>query len=74
MVAQMRPVETMKRLSILRNESQDIQLEIRRLLLESYSYNNGLNKQLDVINSITELRERLCVVQRELRERISLSA
>ena len=63
-------VEKMKRLSILKHESHDIQLEIRRLLLESYSYNNGLSKQLDVISTVSELRHKLAVVQRELRERI----
>jgi hypothetical protein len=64
------PVDTMKRLSILKHESHDIQLEIRRLLLDSYSYNNGLSKQLDVISTVSELRHKLAVVQRELRERI----
>jgi hypothetical protein len=63
-------VEKMKRLSILKHQSQNIQLEIRRLLLESYSYNNGLSKQLDVISTVSELRHKLAVVQRELRERI----
>lgn len=66
----MRQVEKMKRLSILKHESHDIQLEIRRLLLESYSYNNGLSKQLDVISTVSELRHKLAMVQRELRERI----
>ena len=74
MAIQMWPARIMKRLSVLRQESEDLQSKIRRLLLESYSYDNGLTKQLNVIAAVTKLRQKLLTLQREMRERQSVSA
>ena len=59
----------MKSLAELQKESSEINLQIRRLLLNNYSYDDGIGKQLTVISTVTSLRAQLVQVQREIRER-----
>jgi hypothetical protein len=59
----------MKPLAELNKEAGEIQLEIRRLLLNKYDINDGIADKLTVISTITTLRDRLMKVQREIRER-----
>lgn len=59
----------MKSLAELNKEAGEIQLEIRRLLLNKYDINDGIADKLTVISTITTLRDRLMKVQREIRER-----
>lgn len=59
----------MKPLAELNKEAGEIQLEIRRLLLNNYNIDDGIADKLTVIATITTLREKLGKVQREIRER-----
>ena len=59
----------MKSLAELNNEAGEIQLKIRRLLLNNYSLDDGISEKLTVIATITTLREQLVRVQKETRER-----
>ncbi len=59
----------MKSLAELQKESSEINLQIRRLLLNNYSYDDGIGKQLTVISTVTTLRAQLVTIQREIRER-----
>ena len=59
----------MKSLAELNNEAGEIQLKIRRLLLNNYSLDDGISEKLTVIATITTLREQLVMVQKETRER-----
>jgi hypothetical protein len=61
----------MKSLQILREESADIQSEIKKLLLENYSFDHAIQEKLEVIGKITTLRNDLAIIQREMRERLS---
>jgi hypothetical protein len=61
----------MKTLQALKKESTDIQVEIRRLLLDNYRYDHEIKDQLNVIDKVTSLRQNLALVQREMRERLS---
>jgi hypothetical protein len=58
-----RPIEELKK------EAAGIQLQIRRLLLNNYSYDDGIATQLTKIATITSLREKLVVLEREIRLR-----
>jgi hypothetical protein len=60
----------MKSLTILKKESTDIQMEISELLLDNYRSDNTIEKHLNVIATITMLRQNLAIVQREIRERL----
>jgi hypothetical protein len=59
----------MKSLAELQKESSEINLQIRRLLLNNYSFDDGIGKQLTVISTVTTLRAQLVKVQKEIRER-----
>jgi hypothetical protein len=61
----------MKTLQVLKQESTDLQLEIRKLLLDNYRFDHGIKRQLDVIGTVHTLRQNLAAVQREIRERLS---
>jgi len=69
----MRPVRVMKR-SVLRSESIRIQSQIRMLLIQSYSYDNGLIKQLNIITAISRLQEKLSALHREMQQKKSADA
>ena len=59
----------MRSLAELNKEASEIQLQIRRLLLNNYDINDGIADKLTVINTISTLRTKLSVIQREIRER-----
>jgi len=59
----------MRSLAELNKEASEIQLQIRRLLLNNYDINDGIADKLTVINTISTLRTTLSVIQREIRER-----
>lgn len=61
----------MRSLSELNKEASDIQLQIRKLLLNNYDINDGIADKLTVISTITHLRTRLAALQKEIRERSS---
>ena len=61
----------MKSIQALKEESADIQSEIKKLILENYSYDHAIREKLEVIGKITSLRNNLAVIQREMRERLS---
>lgn len=59
----------MKSLAELQKEADGIQLKIRRLLLNSYSYDDGIADQLTKIGVIADLRKRFIALEREIRLR-----
>jgi len=59
----------MKSLAELHKEAADIQLKIRRLLLNTYSFDDGIADQLTRIATIADLRKKFMAVEREIRER-----
>jgi len=59
----------MRSLAELNKEASEIQLQIRRLLLHNYDINDGIADKLTVISTITTLRDKLAVIQREIRLR-----
>jgi len=59
----------MKSLEELKKESGEINLQIRKLLLNNYRLDDGIAKQLTIVATITTLREQLVKVQREIRVR-----
>ncbi|HEY8781222.1 MAG TPA: hypothetical protein VIM16_06385 [Mucilaginibacter sp.] len=61
----------MESIPVLKKKSEDIQEEIRTLLLDNYRFDYNLIKQLNVVNNVTSLRNELAIVQREIRERLS---
>jgi hypothetical protein len=62
--------ETMMRsLAELEKESSEINLQIRKLLLNKHSFDEGIEDKLTVIATITTLRNQLVKIQREIRER-----
>jgi hypothetical protein len=61
----------MKTLQVLKQESTEIQTEIRKLLLDNYRFEHSIRRQLNVIETVQTLRQDLATVQREIRERLS---
>jgi hypothetical protein len=59
----------MKSLEELKKETGEINLKIRRLLLNNYSLDDGIADKLTVIATVTTLRAQLMKVHREIRER-----
>ncbi|HTK18593.1 MAG TPA: hypothetical protein VL442_03735 [Mucilaginibacter sp.] len=64
----------MKKVSVLRNESEHIQSQIRTLLIQRYNYENGLTKQLNIIGAVARLQQKLFALRREIVERQTISA
>lgn len=62
-------VKSMRSLDELRKEAADIQLKIRKLLLTNYSYDDGIADQLTKISTITDLRNKFILLEREIRLR-----
>lgn len=56
----------MKKETVLSDESAHIQSEIRALLTNQYSYDNGLKKQLNIISTVSKLRDKLSMLRREI--------
>ena len=59
----------MKSLAELHKEAADLQLKIRRLLLNNYSFDDGIADQLTKIATIADLRQKCSVIEREIRVR-----
>jgi hypothetical protein len=61
----------MKSLDELYSECKSIQQEIKSLLLDHYRFEHSLQKQFNVISTVSNLRSNLSVKQREIRERLT---
>ena len=59
----------MRSLAELQKEASEIQLKIRRLLLNSFSYDDGIADHLTKIATIADLRQKFIVLEREIRVR-----
>lgn len=59
----------MRSLAELEKESSEINLQIRRLLLNNYSLDDGIEVKLTVIATITTLRDQQVKIRKEIRER-----
>jgi hypothetical protein len=59
----------MKSISVLRKKATKIQEDIKTLLLDNYRYDESLDARLSVLSKVSNLREELATLQRELRER-----
>ncbi|MGN6639168.1 MAG: hypothetical protein ACTHJ8_09675 [Mucilaginibacter sp.] len=59
----------MRSLEELHKEAAEIQLKIRRLLLNNYSFEDGIADQLTKIATITDLRKKFIAIEKEIRER-----
>jgi hypothetical protein len=59
----------MRSLEELNKEAGEINLQIRRLLLNNYSYDDGIAQQLTKINTVATLRAKLVAIEREIRLR-----
>lgn len=59
----------MRSLEELHKEAAEIQLKIRRLLLNNYSFEDGIADQLTKIATITDLRKKFMTLEKEIRER-----
>jgi hypothetical protein len=67
------PENDMRSLAELQKEAGEIQLKIRRLLLNNFSYDDGIADQLTKIATITDLRKKFIVLEREIRLRTDTS-
>ena len=61
----------MKSLEELNKEAGEINLKIRKLLLNKNCFEEGLEEKIAVVVTITTLREQLTKIQREIRVRSS---
>lgn len=59
----------MRSLAELKNEADELQLKIRKLLLGKNSFEEGIADKLTTIATITTLREQLVIIQKEIRIR-----
>ena len=59
----------MRSLAELKKEASEIELKIRRLLLNNYSYDDGIFDQLTKIATITDLRKKFIALEKEIRLR-----
>ena len=59
----------MRSLAELKDEADQIQLKIRKLLLGKNSFEEGIADKLTTIATITTLREQLVRIQKEIRIR-----
>ncbi len=59
----------MKSISVLRKKATKLQEDIKTLLLDNYRYDESLDARLNVLSKVSDLREELATLQRELRER-----
>jgi hypothetical protein len=57
----------MKSAETLTRELSELNLEIRKLLLNKNTFREGLSDKIAVVTTITVLRERIVKIQRELR-------
>jgi hypothetical protein len=59
----------MKSLEELNKEAAEINLNIRKLVLNKHCFDEGLEEKIGVVVKITALREQLARVQRQIRIR-----
>jgi len=59
----------MKSLAELNKEVSEIQLQIRKLLLNNYSFDDGIADKLTVISTVSILHDRITIIQKEIRLR-----
>jgi hypothetical protein len=59
----------MRSLAELEKEFNEINLQIRKLLLNNNSFDEGIADKLTVVATITTLRAQLVKIHREIRER-----
>ncbi len=59
----------MRSLAELEKEFNEINLHIRKLLLNNNSFDEGIADKLTVVATITTLRQQLVKIHREIRER-----
>jgi hypothetical protein len=59
----------MRSLQDLNNEVDELNLEIRRLLLAKNPFKEGLTDKIAVVTTISTYRERIVKLQREIRMR-----
>jgi hypothetical protein len=59
----------MKSLEELNREAAEINLNIRKLVLNKHCFDAGLEEKIEVVVKITALREQLAYIQREIRIR-----
>lgn len=59
----------MRSLEELNKQASEIQLQIRKLVLAPHNLDEGIADKLTIIATITTLRTRLAILQREIRER-----
>lgn len=59
----------MKTLAELQKEAGEIQLKIRRLLLNNFNYDDGIADQLTKIATIADLRKKFVAIEKEIREK-----
>ncbi|MDR3697826.1 hypothetical protein [Mucilaginibacter sp.] len=58
----------MRSLEALNEELSELNLEIRKLLLNKNSFREGLSDKIAVVTTISTLRERIVKIQREIRQ------
>jgi hypothetical protein len=58
----------MKSLETLNKELNELNLEIRKLLLHKDSFREGLSGKIAVVTTISTIRERIVNIQREIRQ------
>jgi hypothetical protein len=63
------PEQLSKSLADLQKEAAEIHLKIRRLLLNSYSFDDGIANQLTKIATVVDLRKKLVLIEKEIRLR-----
>ncbi len=63
------PENNSKSLADLQKEAGEINLKIRRLLLNSYSFDDGIANQLTKIATVVDLRKKLVAIEKEIRLR-----
>lgn len=56
------PEQLSKSLADLQKEAAEIHLKIRRLLLNSYSFDDGIANQLTKIATVVDLRKKLVLI------------
>ena len=67
------PENELKTLAELHKEASEIQLKIRRLLLQNYSFDDGIADQLTKISVISDLRQKFIAIEKEIRLRTERS-
>ncbi len=62
-------MQVMRSLEELKKEANEINLNIRKLLLNKHVFEEGLSEKIAVVDKIAVLRANYLKIQREIRER-----